>query len=154
MLTAEIGTLTLNSIASLEDPALESRYGFPLYSGTGTTNSAVVYFEIEPGKRLGMHNDSAEEIILILEGTAEATVNGETGILRTGGMAVVPTWAPHDVANAGDTTLRVVGFFAGATLVHTFHEPIIPGAEIAVIIHDQQGESAFAGAPLPAPAAV
>ena len=154
MLTAEIGTLTLNSIASLEDPALESRYGFPLSSGTGTTNSAVVYFEIEPGKRLGMHNDSAEEIILILEGTAEATVNGETGLLAAGAMAVIPTWAPHDIANAGDTTLKVVGFFAGATLVHTFHEPIIPGAEIAVIIHDHQGESAFAGARLQAPAAV
>jgi quercetin dioxygenase-like cupin family protein len=46
----------------------------PLFLGTGTKNTAVVYFEIEPGYRLGTHTDSAEEILLILEGQVEVSL--------------------------------------------------------------------------------
>jgi quercetin dioxygenase-like cupin family protein len=33
-----------------------------------------VYFELEPGKELGAHTDSAEEIVYIIDGTVEATI--------------------------------------------------------------------------------
>ena len=47
------------------------KVNFPFSLGTGNKNTAVVYFEIEPGHRLGMHTDSAEEILLVLDGTAQ-----------------------------------------------------------------------------------
>ena len=39
------------------------KVNFPFFRGTGTKSTAVVYFEIEPGYRLGTHTDSAEEIL-------------------------------------------------------------------------------------------
>ena len=60
------------------------RVNFPFFAATGTESSAVVYFEIEPGHYLGTHTDSAEEIVLILAGTVEASLGEETGVLSAG----------------------------------------------------------------------
>jgi quercetin dioxygenase-like cupin family protein len=147
MITADIQALKLQDVASRADPGLASRVNFPFSAATGTNSSAVVYFEIDPGKRLGMHRDSAEEIVLVLQGEAEATVDGERGRLTSGSMAVIPAMAPHDIANAGSETLRVVGFFAAATLVHAFYEPLLPNAEVAMFINAGAEEEIFAAAP-------
>ena len=40
--------------------------------------------------------------------------------LEAGTLAVVPELVPHAVYNTGDTTLKVVGFFAAAELEHVF----------------------------------
>jgi quercetin dioxygenase-like cupin family protein len=151
MLTAAVRELDLQELSSTTDDSLNCRFAFPFYAATGTTDSAVVYFEIEPGKRLGVHHDSAEEIVLVLEGTGEATIGDERGTVSKGDMAVIPAWAPHGFVNTGDSTLKVVGFFSGATLIHRFPEPVIPGEEMAFIVHDKTGESVYAGASLPVP---
>jgi quercetin dioxygenase-like cupin family protein len=46
------------------------------YSAVGTKSGAAIYFDLEPGKEVGAHTDSAEEIAYIVEvdGTIEATV--------------------------------------------------------------------------------
>jgi len=67
-----------------DDPTMQVRVNFPFFLGTGNKNTAVVYFEIEPGDRLGTHTDSAEEILLFLEGTAEVTVGDESGRVSAG----------------------------------------------------------------------
>jgi quercetin dioxygenase-like cupin family protein len=84
-----------------DDPTMRIRVNFPFYVGTGTKSTAVVYFEIEPGCRLGTHTDSAEEIVLILEGEAEATVGDERGRVSAGEMAVLPAMVPHGFRNVG-----------------------------------------------------
>lgn len=104
------------------------RYAFPMHEGTGTASSAVVLFELDPGVALGTHTDSAEEILLVLEGSAEATVGDERGPLSAGQAALVPASVPHDVRNTGTETLRVLGFFSGATILSRFEEPPAPGA--------------------------
>ena len=50
---------------------------FPFYAATGNQSSAVVYFEIAPGRSLGRHTDSAEEIVLVLSGVVEASLGEE-----------------------------------------------------------------------------
>lgn len=152
MISADINGLNLEEITSEADPSLCSRAGFPLHAATGTTASAVVYFEVEPGKRLGLHTDSAEEVILVLQGEAEAEVDGERARLGQGGLALVPAMAPHDVHNVGDQTLKLIGFFAGASLVHHFYEPLLPGVDVAIFTHTRTGQDVIAGAPLSAPA--
>ncbi|MCM3764495.1 cupin domain-containing protein [Neobacillus niacini] len=124
-------TANLNSLQFLEgwfenDPATRQRTAFPLYKSTGTTSLSVVYFEIEPGNNLGTHSDSAEEIILVLEGKAEATVNDEIGQLTKGEMAVIPKMVPHNIRNIGSETLKVVGFFSSPYVASTFVEPLMP----------------------------
>ncbi len=151
MISADINDLRIEELTSEADPSLLSRAGFPLYAATGATASAVVYFGVEPGKRLGLHTDSAEEVILVLQGEAEAEVHGERACLGQGGLALVPAMAPHDVHNVGDQILKVVGFFAGASLVHHFYEPLIPSVEVAIFTHTRTGEEVIAGCPIAAP---
>ena len=107
----------------------------------------MVYFEVAPGKRLGRHTDSSEEVIYIVEGEGEVTVGDERAAVSAGTLAVVPALAPHDVRNTGSSPLKVVGFFAGSALMHTFFEPMLPGAEATIIAHGPEGESLMAGTP-------
>ncbi len=140
--------LTASSTVATSGASLCSRADFPLYAATGTTASAIVYFEVEPGKRLGLHTDSAQDMMLVLQGEAEAEVDGARARLGQGGLALVPAMVPHDVHNVGDEVLKVIGFFAGAALVHHFYEPLIPRVEVAVFTHAWAGKGVLAGAPL------
>ena len=147
MLTSNVHALSLADVASPADPSLGSGYAFPIYAATGSAATAVVYFEVAPGTRLGRHTDSSEEVIFIIEGNGEVTVGDERASVSTGTLAVVPALAPHDVRNTGSTPLKVVGFFAGSALMHAFFEPMLPGAEVMIVTHDQTGESLMAGTP-------
>lgn len=112
----------------LRDAAPGKAVAFPVHAGTGTSASAAVYFVLEPGTAVGTHTDSSEELLVILEGEAEAAAGDERGILRAGDVAVVPPSVPHDVRNVGDGPLRVFGAFAGSTVVHVFEEAPGPDA--------------------------
>jgi quercetin dioxygenase-like cupin family protein len=108
------------------DPTMRVKANFPFFVGSGTKNTAVVYFELEPGHRLGTHTDSAEEILLILEGTVEVSLGDERGRLSAGEMALVPAMVPHALRNVGEETVRVVGFFSSNVVVSTFDQPVMP----------------------------
>jgi quercetin dioxygenase-like cupin family protein len=108
------------------DPSIRLRSTFPLHRGTGAENSTVVYFELEPGKQIGTHTDSVEEVVLLLEGTVGVTVDGEEGKLSAGELALVPAMAPHTVRNIGSGPARGVGFFAAARVVSTFEHELSP----------------------------
>jgi quercetin dioxygenase-like cupin family protein len=102
------------------------RVTFPINKWTGSRDSAVVYFEIEPGNRLAHHTDSAEEILYVVAGEAEAEVGDEHGPLAAGDLAVIPAMVPHGLLNVGDETVKVVGFFAESEIISTFKEPMQP----------------------------
>ena len=99
---------------------------FPINNSVGTESTAVVYFEIEPGDYLPTHTDSAEEILYIVQGTARATVGDEEGIVRAGDLAVIPALVPHGVANVGEDTLKVVGFFSDSYISSVFEDTLEP----------------------------
>lgn len=67
-----------------------------------------------------MHTDSAEELLIIVQGTAEARVGDEVGRLETHQVGLVPPMAPHGLRNIGDDVLRVLGTFSASTVVSTF----------------------------------
>jgi quercetin dioxygenase-like cupin family protein len=126
MYTVRLSELEMPEAGYENDPTMRVKADFPFSAATGTKNTAVVYFEVEPGHRLGTHTDSAEEILLILQGEAEATVGDESGRVSAGEMAVVPAMVPHALRNVGDETLRVVGFFSSSTVMSTFDQPLVP----------------------------
>jgi quercetin dioxygenase-like cupin family protein len=142
MIAANLPELSLLDVWSETDESRRIRFDFPLSSREGTASTAVVYFELEPGEHTGMHTDSAEEIVLILSGKAEAIVGDERGELSVGGLGLVPALVPHDVRNIGEETVRVVGFFSSNTVVSVFDDPIMPIAKRVV------------GSPLPDESAV
>ena len=126
MIGAKIGELEMMEAWYEDDPTMRVRVNFPFYVGTGTKTLAVVYFKLEPGFRLGTHTDSAEEIVLVLQGEAEATVGEESGRVSAGEMAVVPAMVPHSLRNVGEETVRVVGFFSSNVVASTFDQPMMP----------------------------
>jgi quercetin dioxygenase-like cupin family protein len=148
MLASNINDLSLAELTSPADPSLGARYAFPIYAATGAAATAVVYFEVAAGKRLGRHTDSSEEVLYVVEGNGEATIGEERVFLAAGGLAVVPALVPHDIRNTGSIPLKVVGFFAGSALMHTFFGPMLPGAEVTIVVHDRTGESMIAGTPI------
>lgn len=126
MIAERIDQLELLEAWYENDPTMRVKANFPFYVGNGTKNTAVVYFELEPGHRLGTHTDSAEEILLILEGTAEVSLGDEQGRVLAGEIALVPAMVPHGLRNVSDETVRVVGFFSSNVVVSTFDQPVMP----------------------------
>jgi quercetin dioxygenase-like cupin family protein len=126
VITIDLNTAELMDSGTAGGPI---RVGFPFHSGTGTRSTAAVLFELEAGAALATHTDSAEEVLLVLEGEGEAHIGDERGILSTGQVAIVPAMAPHGIRNIGETTLRVFGFFSSSTVVSTFDEPAGPEGE-------------------------
>jgi quercetin dioxygenase-like cupin family protein len=102
------------------------RVAFPINKWAGSVDSAVVYFEIEPGDRLAEHTDSAEEILYVVAGEAEAQVGDERRRLTAGDLGVIPAMVPHGVVNVGTETVKVVGFFSESEIISTFSEPVQP----------------------------
>lgn len=127
MLTVDLNNLELNELRGIDHPTMHNRSTFPLGGPLGTENSAMVYFELDPGDSLGRHTDSVEEVILLLSGTVEAEVGEETGQLSAGQVTVVPEMVPHDFRNVGQETVRVIGFFGAPSWVATFEVPFEPG---------------------------
>jgi len=127
MITSNLNNLELTEFTGKLDRSQHCRAAFPVNGAVGTKDSATVYFEIEPGEHLGRHTDSAEELLLVLDGKAEAIVGNESGIISKGEIAVVPKMIPHDVKNTGSTKLRMLGFFGGANhIIATFDDKWMP----------------------------
>jgi quercetin dioxygenase-like cupin family protein len=132
MLAVQLADRDLVEVSSETDDTRRLRFDFPISSIAGAASTAVVYFELEPGEHTGMHTDSAEEIVLILSGRAEAIVGDERGELSVGGLGLVPALVPHDVRNIGEETLRVAGFFSSGTVVSVFDDPMMPAGKRVV----------------------
>jgi len=126
MLTASTPELELTEAWLDDDPRKRVRFTFPISGATGAEHTAVVYFEVAPGERLGTHTDSAEEILYIVAGEGEARLGDERGHVRAGDLAVIPAMVPHGIANTGDGPLKVVGFFCESEITSTFAEPLQP----------------------------
>ncbi len=118
MFTIDLDDFTLMPIR----PGL--RVSFPFHSATGTASTATVLFELDPGAELPVHRDSAEELLVVLQGEAEARVGDEVGRIGTHQVALVPPMAPHGLRNVGEDVLRVFGTFSSSTVVSTFGEGV------------------------------
>jgi quercetin dioxygenase-like cupin family protein len=104
-----------------DDPGNVVRAAWPVHRGTGARSTAAVYFELAAGAHLGTHTDSAEEVLVVLDGEVEITVGAERERARAGALAVVPAEVPHDVA-AVDGPAKVAGVFSANTIVSAFED--------------------------------
>lgn len=127
MITIDLNNLELTEFTADSNPGQRCKATFPLLGAHGSQDSASVYFEIDAGEELGSHTDSAEEVLLILEGTVEATVGKESAIATKGQLVLVPKMVPHNVKNVGTEPAKVLGFFGGANnIVSTFDHAWMP----------------------------
>ncbi len=126
MKTVDLNTQDLFEAWYAEDPEVRVRAAFPFTAATGNQTTAMVYFDIAPGHRLGTHTASAEEIVFVLEGTVEASLGDETGVLTAGEAVLIPALVPHGMRNAGDTLARCIGFFSSSVVESVFDQAVMP----------------------------
>ena len=109
-----------------DDPYRRVTGNFALYSNAGTKSGSVVYFELEPGRELGTHKDSAEEIIYVVDGMIEATIGKERNQISKGELGVVPVMESHNFSNVGPDIAKVIGFFSSPNVISTFEKVFLP----------------------------
>lgn len=141
---SELKTVSLDELELVEmtqdDTEMEVDVNFPFSPEFPATTGNelegghnVVYFEIEPGKKLGTHTDSPEELIVCLQGeNIEAWAGDATGEISAGDLAVIPPMAPHGFHNGGDERAKFLGFFSDSTNVSEFEEELQPMGETVV----------------------
>jgi quercetin dioxygenase-like cupin family protein len=126
MLRTSLRELHLVEAWYQDDSRTRFEFAFPFFDMTGTEQSSVIYFVIPPGKVQGLHQDTAEEVILVLEGEAEVVVGEERAQAGQGDMWVVPRGVPHQVCNPGTIPVRCVGFLSSARPRARFSQPLMP----------------------------
>ena len=129
MVTIQPGEIELEEEWYESDPTMRFKIALPFNAETGNKDSAVGYFEVEPGNALPTHTDSAEEVLLCLEGRVEVTLGNERSQMLAGEMALVPAMVPHALRNGGTETVRVVGFFSRVMVESTFEQPLMPSGQ-------------------------
>ena len=102
------------------------RAAWPVHRDTGARSTAAVLFELASGTHLGTHTDSAEEVLVVLDGEVEIVVGDERRRASAGSIAVVPAGVSHDVIGIGDAPARVTGVFSSNTIVSVFDDEWMP----------------------------
>ena len=76
-------------------------------------HSQIVVMTIPPGGEIGdeVHEEN-DQILLFVEGDAEAVVGGETARIGPNQLVVVPAGTRHNFVNAGGDPLRLLTFYA------------------------------------------
>ena len=127
MTTVNVNEIELNEFVGMIDSKQHCKATFPLIGAHGSKRIATVYFELAPGDNLGRHNDSAEELLIVLDGKVSVQVGTERREAAQGALVLVPETVPHDVKNIGTTTAKVLGVFGGANnIVATFDQAMLP----------------------------
>jgi quercetin dioxygenase-like cupin family protein len=114
-------------VEGVDDARWRSASGHGPDSGAAASGSSLL--EVPPGCRLPRHTDSAEELVVVIDGEAAVTVGAETATVPAGGLALVPADAPHEVRNAGEGTLRFVAVYAAPEVVTRYEAPVQPEGE-------------------------
>jgi len=109
-----------------DDPSARWRSASGHGPDEGAAASGSSLLEVNAGQRLPRHTDSAEETIVVVEGTASVILDDEPQELGAGAVALIPEGVPHEVRNAGDSTLRFVAVYAATDVVTTYEKEVQP----------------------------
>jgi quercetin dioxygenase-like cupin family protein len=128
-----IGKLELVESWYEADPSVRVRFGPAFDASSGAASSSTLYLEVPVGHHTPWHTHSAEEVVFIVTGRAEAGVGEERVELVAGDVALIPAHVPHALENVSDETLGFIGFFAAAAMVHVFDQPLQPFGTTALV---------------------
>jgi len=126
MITSQLDELELAEVWAEEDSEIRFKLAAAISTASPTSSTQLIYFTVEPGESVGRHAHSAEETMLVLEGTVEQSIGEEHQQLSAGEVSFKPAGMIHDERNVGSETLRCVAFFTSATILHTWEVPLMP----------------------------
>jgi quercetin dioxygenase-like cupin family protein len=79
---------------------------------SGRIDFAVATDKLEPGATTGRRESGAEKVLMVVDGTARAYVDGEATCLTRGSSVLIPAAVPHEIENVGESTLRLISAFS------------------------------------------
>jgi unsaturated pyranuronate lyase len=68
------------------------------------------FVSFEPHTEAPMHVHEEEQIVIVVEGEFDFTIDGDTRTMKVGDVAVIPSWVPHG-AVTGDIGCREIDMF-------------------------------------------
>jgi mannose-6-phosphate isomerase-like protein (cupin superfamily) len=81
---------------------------------TGASHLCIFEQFCEPGRGAPTHRHTVEEVLTVVEGTAELWIEDERATLTCGQSLVVPAGRAHGFRNTGTATLHVRATLAAA----------------------------------------
>ena len=126
MKTIDLSDLELLEVWSKADPAERVSFTFAVDAASGASGASVAYAELAPGGAIPAHFDSANEVVLVLDGTVEVEFDGGTKSVDPGTLVQIDGGSRHRVGNSGDRVARLLLFFDEAADTVTFDEPLMP----------------------------
>ncbi len=97
--------------------------------GASATNARLSLIEINSPPNSGppaVHTHPPAEAFYVLEGTVEFSQMGADGIesfiAGPGSVVYVPSGAPHNYKNVGETNSRMLGIFSSIAMENFFHD--------------------------------
>jgi quercetin dioxygenase-like cupin family protein len=109
-----------------DDPSVRVHFGAAFDAATAAAASSTLYLEVPARHRTPWHTHSSEEVVYVLEGTAEAGIGQRKVPVEAGGLVLIPSGEPHGLENVGEGPLRFLAFFSSAAMVHMFDAPLQP----------------------------
>jgi len=75
----------------------------------GSRNMSVTWLEVPAGVKQTLHSDEeAEQVYVVVRGTGEMSVAGDTGAITVGDLVLVPPATDHAISNNGDGELACI----------------------------------------------
>ena len=72
----------------------------------------IIFVDAEPGRGPSLHKHPYDEVLIIQEGRASATVGDEKLEIEAGDVVLIPANTPHAFTNTGDGNLRQIDIHA------------------------------------------
>jgi mannose-6-phosphate isomerase-like protein (cupin superfamily) len=75
----------------------------------GSRNMSVTWLEVPAGVEQTLHSDEeAEQVYVVVRGSGQMSVAGDTGDISVGDLVLVPPATDHAISNNGDGELACV----------------------------------------------
>jgi mannose-6-phosphate isomerase-like protein (cupin superfamily) len=75
----------------------------------GSRNMSVTWLEVPAGVEQTLHSDEgAEQVYVVVRGSGQMTVAGDTGEVGEGDLILVPPATDHSISNGGDGELACI----------------------------------------------
>lgn len=72
---------------------------------------AVIYEDVAPGDRIPLHRHRVNEVVLIVSGEAEVTLDEEVVRPAPGSTVFIPAGTAHGHRNVGTNVLQIIAIF-------------------------------------------
>ncbi len=119
-------------------PEVPWRPGYRKWDVAGHEQGVTSTFSIntaEPGTGAPLHTHTIDELIVIMDGTLEVRIDGETHLVEKDHTLVIPPGAEHGFKVVGDRTAELLVFFPALDPYSAEHTIYLEGARPASV-HD------------------